>query len=167
MLHGSQLHGHGRACESTLGTSSCRGAWRSGQAFPRRGKSSGRECPLRVRHRAARRGGESHSRLGLLQCPLYCRKRQPWRKQREALTAIVSTMQCASAARDELRFAHVCVLAKPMGRSRGMGGVFASRTTAEAELIWRRAEACRGVEVYPPSGWHEPHGNVCEKRHQG
>ena len=56
-------------------------------------------------------------------------------------------MQCASAARDELRFAHVCVLAKPMGRSRGMGGVFASRTTAEAELIWRRAEACRGVEV--------------------
>ena len=56
-------------------------------------------------------------------------------------------MQCASAARDELRFAHVCVLAKPMGRSRGMGGVFASRTTAEAELIWWRAEACRGVEV--------------------
>ena len=69
--------------------------------------------------------------------------RQPWRKQREALTAIVSTMQCASAARDELRFAHVCVLAKPMGRSRGMGGVFASRTTAEAELIWRRAERTR------------------------
>ena len=69
-----------------------------------------------------------------------------------ALTAIVSTMQCASAARDEVRFAHVCVLAKPMGRSRSMGGVFASRTTAEAELIWWRAEACRGVEVSRPSG---------------